>query len=166
MGKTLVLGVGNLLLSDEGVGVHVVRRLQEVVQLPEDVQVVDGGTSGLQLMHHLDGISRLVVVDAVEMGQPPGTLTRIAGDQVPAHLSLKISPHEIGLPELLLAAKLRDLYPKEVVIWGAQPGACKVGLDLSPAVAAQVDILVEKILCELADWGIPYSRLLPDNAGD
>lgn len=166
MGKTLVLGVGNLLLSDEGVGVHVVRRLQEVVELPEAVQVVDGGTSGLELMYHLEGVSHLVVVDAVEMGQPPGTLTRLAGDQLPAHLCLKISPHEIGLPELLFAAKLRDLYPEEVVVWGAQPGACNVGLDLSPAMAAQVDVLVEKILRELADWGIPCRRFLPDNTDD
>jgi hydrogenase maturation protease len=166
MGNTLLLGVGNLLLSDEGVGIHVVRRLQEVAQLPEDVEVVDGGTSGLELMHHLDGVSRLIVVDAIETGQPPGTLARIAGDQVPAHLSLKISPHEIGLPEMLLAAKLRGLYPDEVVVWGAQPDTCKVGLELSPAVAAQVDVLVEKILRELADWGIPYSRVLPDKACD
>nr|HID14165.1 HyaD/HybD family hydrogenase maturation endopeptidase [Anaerolineae bacterium] len=161
MGKTLVLGVGNLLLSDDGVGVHTIRRLQEVAQLPEEVQVVDGGTSGLDLLHYLEGVSHLLIVDAVEKGKEPGTLTRMAGEQVPAYLSLKMSPHEIGLPDMLFAAKLRDLYPDEVVIWGVQPATTEVGLDLSPPVAARVDVLVEKILEELKGWGIPVRRILP-----
>jgi hydrogenase maturation protease len=155
----LVLGVGNLLLSDDGVGVHTIRRLQEVAQLSEEVQVLDGGTMGLDLLHYLEGVSHLLIVDAVEMSQPPGTLIRMAGDQVPAYLSLKMSPHEIGLPDMLFAAKLRDLYPEEVVVWGVQPETTKVGLDLSPPVAAQVDALVEKILEELARWEIFFTAL-------
>jgi hydrogenase maturation protease len=160
VGKTLVLGVGNLLLSDDGVGIHTIRRLQEVAQLPEEVQVVDGGTSGLDLLYYLEGVSHLLIVDAIEVGQPPGTLTRLTGDQVPAYLSPKMSPHEIGLSDMLFAAKLRDLYPEEVVIWGVQPATTEVGLDLSPSVGAQVDVLLEKILEELDRWGIPcnYGR--------
>jgi hydrogenase maturation protease len=158
MGKTLVLGVGNLLLSDDGVGVHTIRRLQEVAQLPEEVQVLDGGTMGLDLLYYLEGVSHLLIVDAVETGGPPGTLTRIAGEQVPAYLSLKMSPH-VGLPDMLFAAKLRDLYPEEVVVWGVQPETIEVGLDLSPSVAAQVDVLVEKILEELTQWGIFFTAL-------
>jgi hydrogenase maturation protease len=149
-----VLGVGNILLSDDGVGVHTIRRLQKVVQLPEEVQVVDGGTSGLDLFHYLEGVSHLVIVDAMEVNQPPGTLTRLTGDEVPAYLSTKMSPHEIGLPDMLFAAKLRDLYPKEVVIWGVQPATTEVGLDLSPPVADQVDVLVENVLAELRRWGV------------
>jgi hydrogenase maturation protease len=158
MGKTLVLGVGNLLLSDDGVGVHTIRRLQEVAQLSEEVQVLDGGTMGLDLLYYLEGVSHLLIVDAVETGGPPGTLTRIAGEQVPAYLSLKMSPHEIGLPDMLFAAKLRDLYPEEVVVWGVQPETVEVGLDLSPSVAAQMDVLVEKIIEELTQWGIAVSQ--------
>jgi hydrogenase maturation protease len=161
VGKTLVLGVGNLLLSDDGVGVHTIQRLQEVARLPEGVQVVDGGTSGLDLLHYLEGVSHMIIVDAVETGQAPGTLMRITGDQVPAYLSLKMSPHEIGLPDMLFAAKLRDLYPEEVVIWGVQPATTGVGLDLSPPVAAQLDVLVEKVLEELKGWGIPVRRIVP-----
>jgi len=153
--------VGNLLLSDDGVGVHTIQRLQEVVQLPEEVQVLDGGTSGLDLLYYLEGVSHLLIVDAMEVNQPPGTLTRLTGDQVPAYLSLKMSPHEIGLPDMLFAAKLRDLYPEEVVIWGVQPATTEVGLDLSPPVAAQLDVLVEKVLEELKGWGIPVRRIVP-----
>jgi len=153
-----VLGVGNLLLSDDGVGVHTIRHLQEVVQLSGEVQVLDGGTMGLDLLHYLEGVSHLLIVDAVEMDQPPGTLERLVGDQVPAYLSLKMSPHEIGLPDMLFAAKLRDLYPAEVVVWGVQPATTEVGLDLSPPVAARLDVLVEKVLEELARWGIKPRR--------
>jgi len=149
-----VLGVGNILLSDDGVGVHTIRRLQEVAQLSEEVQVVDGGTSGLDLLHYLEGVSHLVIVDAMEVNRSPGTLTRLTGDEVPAYLSTKMSPHEIGLPDMLFAAKLRDLYPEEVVIWGVQPATTEVGLDLSPPVADQVDALVENVLAELRRWGI------------
>lgn len=157
-----MLGVGNLLLSDDGVGVHTIQRLQEVAQLPEEVQVVDGGTSGLDLLHYLERVSHLIIVDAVETGRAPGTLMRITGDQVPAYLSLKMSPHEIGLPDMLFAAKLRDLYPEEVAIWGVQPATTEVGLDLSPPVMAQLDVLVEKVLEELKGWGIPVRRIVPD----
>ena len=158
MSETLILGAGNLLLSDDGVGVHAIRRLQESIEWPEEIQVLDGGTLGLDLLHYLEGVSHLLIVDAMETGQPPGTLRRLAGDEVPAYLSVKMSPHQIGLPDMLFAAKLRDLYPDEVVIWGVQPATTEVGLELSPQVAAQLDLLMERILGELARWGIQVRR--------
>ena len=154
MTQVLILGTGNLLLSDDGVGVHTIGRLQEAVELPEEVRVLDGGTLGLNLLPFLEGVSYLVIVDAMETGGPPGTLRRLDGDDVPAYFSIKMSPHQIGVPDMLLAAKLRDLYPREVVVLGVQPASTEVGLELSPLVAAQVDPLVDKILAELARWGI------------
>ena len=156
--RTLILGVGNLLLSDEGVGLRVVERLAETYELPEGVQVLDGGTLGLDLLYHLEGadgrpVENLLIVDAVEMGKEPGTLLRLEGDEVPTFLSVKISPHQVGIPDMLFAAKLKDLYPPNVVLWGVQPDVLEVGLDLSPPVAAQVDVLVEKAVAELARWG-------------
>jgi hydrogenase maturation protease len=149
-----VLGVGNVLLSDDGVGVHAIRRLEEVVRLPEEVQVLDGGTKGLDLLQYLEGVSHLLIVDAVEVDEPPGTLRRLAGEEVPAYLSLKMSPHEIGLPDMLFAAQLRELYPDEVVIWGVQPATMEVGLELSPPVASILDALVEAVVKELEEWGV------------
>ena len=168
MEKTLVLGVGNILLSDDGVGVHTIRRLQEIAQLPEEVQVLDGGTKGMDLLHYMEGVAHMVIVDAVETGRPPGTLTRITGDRVPAYLAPKMSPHEIGLPDMLFAAQLRDIYPEEVVVWGVQPATTEVSLELSPPVAAQLDVLVEKVLEELARWGITARRkaLVPAATGE
>jgi hydrogenase maturation protease len=151
--QTLVLGVGNLLLSDEGVGLRVVERLVTAYDIPDGVLTLDGGTLGLDLLYYLDGVENLLIVDAVEMGEKPGALVRLEGDEVPSFLSVKMSPHQIGVPDMLFAAKLRDLYPRNVVLWGVQPGSLEVGLELSPPVAAQVDVLVENILGELLRWG-------------
>jgi hydrogenase maturation protease len=151
--RTLILGVGNLLLSDEGVGVHVLERLAAIYDMPKEVQTLDGGTLGLGLLYYLEGVENLLIIDAVEMGEQPGTLLRLEGDEVPSFLSIKMSPHQIGIPDMLFAARLTDLYPRNVVLWGVQPGVLDTGLDLSPPVAAQVDVLVEKVVKELAQWG-------------
>jgi hydrogenase maturation protease len=145
--------VGNLLLSDEGAGLRVVEQLVTTHDLPEDVMALDGGTLGLDLLHYLEGVDNLLIVDAVEMGEDPGMLIRMEGDEIPSFLSVKMSPHQVGIPDMLFAAKLRDLYPRNVVLWGVQPGSLKIGLDLSPPVADQVPVLVDHLLGELARWG-------------
>jgi hydrogenase maturation protease len=152
--KTLVLGLGNILLSDEGVGVRVVERLQERYAFPSEVQMLDGGTLGLDLMLYVESADRLLVVDALDTGATPGTVARLEGEEVPAFFSLKISPHQMGLADLLAAARLCDCYPEEVVLWGVQPEVMDVGLELSPAIATQVETLVDKVLAELSRWGI------------
>lgn len=157
--KTLILGVGNLLASDEGVGIHVIQRLHAEYQFPEEVQLLDGGTLGMDLLFYLENVSHLLLVDAVETDHPPGTLIRLENDEVPAYFSLKMSPHQVGVPDMLFAAKLRDLYPQEVVLWGVQPGSLEIGLDLSPPVAAQVETLVGKVIEELTRWGVRVKKL-------
>jgi hydrogenase maturation protease len=153
--KTLVLGLGNILLGDEGVGVRVVERLLERYQFPEEVLVMDGGTLGLDLLPYVEDAARLLVVDAAQARKPPGTLIRLTGDEIPIFLDAsKVSPHQEGLQDLLAVAALKGYLPGEVVFWGVQVGALGVSLDLSPAVAEQVDVLVEKVLAELAGWGL------------
>jgi hydrogenase maturation protease len=157
--KTLILGVGNLLLSDEGVGLRVVERLATSYDLPEGVRILDGGTLGLDLLYYLEGVENLLIVDAVEMGKEPGTLLRLEGDEVPSFLSIKMSPHQIGIPDMLFAARLKDLYPPNVVLWGVQPAVLDTGLELSPPVAAQVNALVDKVVEQLVQWGdLPRCR--------
>jgi hydrogenase maturation protease len=151
--KTLVLGVGNLLLSDEGVGIRVIERLVETYDLPESVQILDGGTLGLDLLYYLEGVENLLIVDAVEMEKTPGTLLRLEGEEVPAFLSIKMSPHQIGIPDMLFAAKLKDLYPRNVVLLGVQPAVLDTGLDLSSAVAAQLEVLLLRVVDQLVSWG-------------
>jgi hydrogenase maturation protease len=158
MKRTLVLGLGNSLLADEGVGIHVLKRLQECYHFPPDVQLLDGGTLGLDLLHHVEAADRLLVIDALELGAEPGMRARLEGEQVPAFLSVKLSPHQIGLADLLAASRLRQAYPEQVVLLGVQPAVIDVGLDLSPSVAAEVDALAEEAVMELHRWGIVPSR--------
>jgi hydrogenase maturation protease len=155
MAETLVMGLGNILLSDEGIGVRVIEHLLEQYDFPEEVLVMDGGTLGLDLLPYLEEASRLVVVDAVQARKPPGTLIRLTGRQIPIFLDAsKVSPHQEGLQDLLAVAMLKGYLPGEVIFWGAQIESLGVGLELSPAVAAQVDTLADRVLAELARWGI------------
>ncbi len=157
---TLVLGLGNILLGDEGVGVRVVERLLERYSFGEGVLVLDGGTLGLDLLPYLEGASRLLVIDAVQAGKPPGTLIRLEGDAVPVFLDAsKVSAHQEGLADLLAVAALKGYLPDPVVVWGAQIQSLGVGLELSGPVAAQVDALARNVIEELARWGIePQAR--------
>jgi hydrogenase maturation protease len=163
---TLVLGLGNILLGDEGVGVRVVERLLKQYRFPEGVRVMDGGTLGLDLLPYLEDASRLLVVDAVQARKPPGTLVRLSGDKIPVFLDAsKVSAHQEGLEDLLAVAALKGYLPEEVILWGVQIESLGVGLDLSPAVTAQVDRLMEKVLYELARWGIE-AQTHPSVAGN
>ena len=151
--KTLVLGVGNKLMSDEGVGVHVIERLAANYDLPKEVQLLDGGTLGMDLLYYLEGIDNLLLVDAVETHKEAGTIIRLEGEDVPAFLDLKISPHQLGVPDMLAAAKLKDLYPQRLVLWGIQPELMEIGLELSPLIASKVDTLVGSLVEQLRAWG-------------
>ena len=160
MSTTLVLGLGNILLGDEGVGIRVVERLQARYDLPDEVQVLDGGTLGLDLLPYVEDADRLMVVDALELGAEPGTVARLEGQEVPAFLGVKVSPHQVGLADLMAVTRLRGQFPSVLVLWGVQPAVIAVGIDLSPVVEAQVEPLVEKVVAELQQWDILVTRKL------
>ena len=153
-----MLGLGNILLRDEGVGVRVVEELQGRYDFPDDVIVLDGGTLGLDLLPYVEAADRLLVIDALDMGAEPGTVARLRDEEIPAFLSPKVSPHQMGLVDLLVAARLSGALPEELVLWGVQPEAMNVGLDLSPTITAQVETLVANVLTELEQWGIVPTR--------
>lgn len=150
----LVLGIGNLVMSDDGVGVRVVQRLQREYRLPAQVDVMDGGTLGLDILPRLEGIERLIVVDAVETGGSPGTCVRLVGDDIPLALETKVSPHQMGLKDLLSVALLLGHIPKEMVLIGVQPGSIEMGTELTPDVESKVEVMLATILDELRCWGI------------
>ena len=151
----LVLGIGNLIMSDDGIGVRVVQLLAERYRYPAGVTILDGGTLGLDLLPRLEGVEKLLVVDAVETGQPAGTLVRMAGEEVPVVLETKVSPHQMGLKDLLAVAMLQGFAPREMVLWGVQPALIELGTELSEAVAARLEPLVGKVLAELTRWDVP-----------
>ena len=152
--QILILGLGNILLQDEGLGVRAVERLAARYQLPPEVQVMDGGVMGLDLLPHLEGVSHLLIADAVQSGQPPGSLVRLEGEAIPAALSLKMSMHQVGLQELLALAGFQGTLPEQVVLWGLEPASLEWGLELSAPIAAQIDALVDAAAGELRAWGV------------
>jgi len=150
----LVLGIGNLVMNDDGVGVVVVQKLQRGYHLPPEVAVMDGGTLGLDILPHLEGIERLIMVDALETGGAGGTRIRLADAEIPLALETKLSAHQMGLKDLLSVALLMGHAPAKMVLLGVQPVNIEMGNGLTPAVEAQVDILLENILTELENWGV------------
>ena len=151
--KTLVIGVGNLLMSDEGVGIHVVRELVSRYAIPEEVQVLDGGTLGMDLLYYLEGVDQVLIIDAVETGEAPGTIIRLEGNDVPAFLSVKMSPHEIGIPDMLAAAKLKDIFPKSLILIGIQPEKIEISTELTETIQNSIDALLNFTIEQLEAWG-------------
>ena len=153
--RILVLGIGNILLSDEGVGVHVINRFQETLVIPDEVQVIDGGTMGLDLSPYFEGKTDVVVVDAIcADGQKPGTIRRFSGSEVMTMLGERISPHQIGLSDLLACTAVDTQLPENIVLLGIVPESLDTSLDLSTTIQAKVDDLVGLIRVELEAVGI------------
>lgn len=152
-----ILGVGNILLSDEGVGVRVVERLSEQYLFPEHVQVVDGGVLGIRLMGVIGSTDVLIVVDAVCNRQAPGTLYRLADDQVPRRVLAKQSMHQMDLPEVLALCNAIDQSPQVVVVGIEPEDITSMAIELTPIVADKVDAMVAMVLKELDRLKVSYS---------
>jgi hydrogenase maturation protease len=149
----LVLGIGNLLLSDEGAGVRALEAIEQRFDIPPGVELLDGGTSGMELLGYLQGRDAVIIIDAVTCGKPPGTIVRLEGDQVPALFRRKISPHQLGLSDLLAAARLTDSLPAEVILIGVEPKELGTGLKLSNKVAGVMEELAVLVALELESLG-------------
>ncbi|MDR7866043.1 MAG: HyaD/HybD family hydrogenase maturation endopeptidase [Sporomusaceae bacterium] len=154
-----VLGIGNILLRDEGFGVRAVEALLGRYRFPAAVQVLDGGTLGMDLLRFLTGTKRLVVVDAIAGGGPPGTFYRFAGDEVKAYFREKVSLHELGIKDVLAVLEATDRAIGEVVVLGVQPESLDVGLELTPVVAAALPDTVAAVLAELARWQVEVTAV-------
>lgn len=146
---TLVLGLGNLLLGDEGFGVHVVRRLREV-ELPRNVRLVEGGVGGFNLLGHLDGVERLLVVDVMMMESPPGKLHLLT--QEPEEPGKRIvSFHQVGVLELVKVWRLLG-YEPEVTFLVTRPKSMEWSTELSPPLQSAIDTASELIQHLCADF--------------
>jgi hydrogenase maturation protease len=146
-----VLGLGNLMRTDDGVGIYAIRRLSGDGRLPHSVQIIEGGMLGLDLLHSLRGVTHLLAVDAVDTGAAPGTLSRFADAEL-ADLPTSKSVHLLGFADLLGSLKLLEDSPCEVVLLGIQPKSTDWGVTLSPIVDAALHDLVEAALDQLSHW--------------
>jgi hydrogenase maturation protease len=149
----LVLGLGNALMADDALGVRAVEELQSHYRFPAGVSVVDGGTLGLDLLPRFEGVKRLLIIDALEMGAAPGTVFRLSGEEVPRAFADKLSVHQVGVQDLLAVAELQGHLPEELVVWGVQPASVELGLELSPSTRGALPEIIAGVKRELADWG-------------
>lgn len=152
--KVVVLGVGNTLLTDEAIGVRAVEALQQRYRLPPEVNVIDGGTAGMELLESLEDLDQLVIVDCVRVGQPPATVIRRIDDEVPAFFRTKISPHQIGISDVLAALTLRERFPQRLALIGIQPKDLDTGIELTPEVAATIPEVLALVVEELTRVGV------------
>jgi hydrogenase maturation protease len=151
---TLVLGIGNVIMSDDGIGVHVVRHLEKNYCFTPDIHCMDGGTLGLDILPYLEGVEQLLVVDAIDAGKEAGTCLRLRGEDLPVALATKTSSHQVGVKDLLATAELLGYTPRELALVGIQPVSVEIGTELTPAVAGSLALAVGMVLEELAAWGV------------
>jgi len=155
---TLVIGVGNVLMQDEGVGVRAVELLESRYHLPRHVELIDGGTAGTELLEPMRGKERLIIADSVNTGAPPGTLVRLADEQVPAFFQTKISNHQLGISDLLAVLSVTNQAPRHVTIIGMVPYQMENRLGLSEASNQRLEEMVEMLVQELNMAGIELTR--------
>jgi hydrogenase maturation protease len=147
--RTRVLGVGNLLLGDDGVGIHAVEQLAER-NLPPQVSIIDAGTPGWGLPVWFEGQEKVIIIDAVRMGETPGAWKRFDPETVKLFASGQVlSLHEPGLANGLALAEALGALPEEIVIYGIEPAQCEIAQGLSPAIQRALSPLVEEILTEI-----------------
>ncbi|HMK61058.1 MAG TPA: HyaD/HybD family hydrogenase maturation endopeptidase [Dissulfurispiraceae bacterium] len=151
--STLLLGLGNILMKDERLGVYVVNTINERYDCPDSLKIVDGGTLGLDLLPLFEQYDRIVIVDAVNFGREPGYIGVLEDDQIPAVIFSKLSVHQIGLADLVSAARLKGIMPSKLCVIGMQPSSVdfSFGLEMSDVVNANIDKLIDATIDKLKE---------------
>lgn len=152
--KISVIGLGNILLRDEGVGVHAVEALRKNFDFPEEVRLLDGGTLGLDLLPWIEGMERIIFVDAVDLKKEPGSIFIIEDDEIPSFLKPALSFHQVGLSDLLFASRFMGISPSKITLIGIQPEKIVTGLTLSESLSKNFEKLLQTILDKLREWGV------------
>lgn len=147
-----ILGIGNTLYTDEGLGVHALSALEEKYGMDKQVELVDGSTDGMSLLGPVEDTDYLIVIDAINAGKEGGHIIELQGNDIPAYYGIKMSIHQLGFQEVLLAAKLREKYPKNIVMIGMQPTSLELGIGLSETNEAQLPALIKLVDQQVNKW--------------
>ncbi|MGD0232058.1 MAG: HyaD/HybD family hydrogenase maturation endopeptidase [Syntrophorhabdales bacterium] len=154
-----VIGLGNLLLQDDAVGVRAIEAIKESYRLDPQVDLLDGGTGGLDLLPVIEHYEKVLFVDAVDAGEPPGAIVIIEGDGIPSFLTSQVSVHHVGLSGLLFAAKMAGSLPAEICLIGIQPESVDIGLEMTDLLKKRLDLLLTTVVERLQKWGVEPARL-------
>lgn len=152
--QTLIFGAGNLLCSDEGFGVHFIKYLEKHYRFQDDVELYDGGTLGIMVTHLLEEADRVYIVDVVDAPGEPGDVFRYEKEEfLLGRLPIKMSPHQIGIQEVLTLSDLRGRTPDQVSLFGVIPASYDAGVELTPTLQDKLPGLAELVVAELRQAG-------------
>lgn len=149
----LVLGMGNILLEDEGLGIHALKLLRQRYRFSPDVEFLDGGTSGMSLVDQISSRRHLLVLDAVQTGEPSGSLVRMSDQDVPVYFGTKVTFHQLGLSDVLASLELSGERPDHITVFGLVPESLEMSLEPSATIRSRLDDLVEAVAAELLALG-------------
>ena len=155
--KIRIVGIGNTLMTDDGVGVFTVQEIARRFEFPETVELIDGGTKGIELLPYIEGSSKLLFIDAVNFGREPGYIGEIEKDRVAEYFQTKLSVHQIALPDMLGAGMLLGSLPEEIHLIGIQPESVELGYGLTDTLSGRFDEFIERIIEKLKSWGVYVS---------
>ena len=150
--KITILGIGNTLFSDEGVGIHLLPLLEEALKEVDQVEIIEGLTDGMRLLGPVEEAENLIIIDAINAGKEGGTIISLVGEEIPAYFGIKMSIHQLGFQEVLLAAKMRDRYPKQVVMFGMQPTSLELGVELTETNRQKLGELANAVIEQVHNW--------------
>jgi hydrogenase maturation protease len=148
---TVILGLGNLVRGDDGVGVHAIRLLERDARISPQILLLDGGTHGLSLIPHISGFRRILVIDAVDVGERPGTIVRLEEDALKG-LPGKASVHSLGFADLMVALELLGEPPDDLVVLGVQPSLTEWSTQLTTAVSEALHRIPDLVIEQLERW--------------
>ena len=151
--SVLVLGIGNLLIGDEGVGCKTVEELVRRYDLPASVECIDGGTAGFELLPLLEGRDQVILIDALRDDRVPGTVIMVENEHVPKAFMARTTPHQLGICDVLAAAELTDIMPRRLTLYGVEPKQLDVGIGLSPEVEAGMEKIISAVVEQLRHSG-------------
>ncbi len=156
--ENTVLGIGNIILSDEGFGVRVVEYLEKNFRFPENVSLIDGGTLGVELTHFIKGTRRLLIIDSIDGGAEEGKIFHLRGEEIKNHFAQKISAHEVGIQDVLTMLELSGKKIPCVELIGAQPFSLEAGVELTAQMKKLVPLFADKAVEILKSWGVEVQR--------
>ena len=146
----LILGIGNILLKDEGIGVHVANKFKDV-PLPPDVEVMDGGTLGIDLLFHIEGRKKVIVIDTAKAGEPPGTMYRFTDRELSMKKDLLRTAHGIDFSDVVKTAQMLGNKPEVIVFIGIEPEDISEGLEPTALIAKRIPVIIELVMNELKE---------------
>ncbi|MGD9677190.1 MAG: HyaD/HybD family hydrogenase maturation endopeptidase [Vulcanibacillus sp.] len=147
-----IIGIGNTLFSDEGVGVHLLSYIRDLIPETEHLEIIEGATDGIKLLQPVEESDYLIILDAINSGKEPGTVITLQAEEIPKYFGLKVSVHQLGFHDVLNAALIRDSLPEKIIMFGVQPESLELGLEVTDSVKKSMPTIVDLVVNQVKLW--------------